>query len=114
MLVALMLSAAAPPAAASPAEIAAAVAVEFPAHDLNGDGTLSRAEFAAWMVALRAEHDARPRANRLWATAAFTAADRDCSSGVTAAELTAFLTAASPVRLPEAAANQARTTRRGG
>ena len=97
-LIAASASSVAPPAAASQtaAVVAAAVQTEFASHDLDGDGKLSRAEFDAWMVQLRAKRDRHPRAdaraNRAWADKAFAQADRDRNAGVTAAELTGFLT----------------------
>ena len=78
------------------ADVAAAIRSEFAARDLNGDGTLSRAEFGAWMAELRAKGVASAKADapatRTWVTAAFAQADRDRDAGVTEAELTAFLT----------------------
>jgi hypothetical protein len=77
------------------ADVAAAVETSFPERDLNGDGTLSRAEFGAWLAELKAK-SARARADspetRAWVTAAFSRADRDRNAGVSEAELTGFLT----------------------
>ena len=101
MFVALLAASASPvttlaAASQTAAIVAAAVQTEFPSHDLDGDGKLSRAEFDAWMVELRAKSDPHPRAdaraNRAWADKAFAQADRDRNAGVTAAELTGFLT----------------------
>lgn len=101
MFFALIAASASPVAAAAAASqtaavVAAAVQAEFPSHDLDGDGKLSRAEFDAWMVQLRTRRDPHPRAdaraNRAWADRAFAQADRDRNAGVTAAELTGFLT----------------------
>ncbi len=79
----------------APTEVVAAVESAFAERDLNGDGTLSRAEFGAWMAELKAR-GARARmdspATRAWVTAAFAQADRDRNAGVTEAELTGFLT----------------------
>ena len=77
------------------ADVAAAVETAFPTRDLNGDGTLSRAEFGAWLAELKAK-GARVRIDspqtRAWVTAAFSLADRDRNAGVSEAELTGFLT----------------------
>ena len=79
----------------APADIAAAVESGFAERDLNGDGTLSRAEFGAWMAELRAIGVRHARADapetRTWVTAAFDLADLDHDAGVSAAELLAFL-----------------------
>lgn len=95
MMVFLMMTALATQQVAS-ADVAAAVASEFAAHDLNGDGTLSRAEFGTWMAELRTKGVARAKADapetREWVTAAFTLADADRNASVTEAELTGFLT----------------------
>lgn len=81
--------------AAQPA-LADVVESEFPSYDRDGDGKLSRAEFAAWMVALKARADPSTRADapatRQWLAGAFASADKDRSAGVTEAELTGFLT----------------------
>ena len=76
------------------ADVAAAVKTSFPARDLNGDGTLSRAEFGAWLAELKAK-GAGVRADsprtRAWVAAAFSLADRDRNARVSEAELTGFL-----------------------
>ncbi|WP_375390705.1 hypothetical protein [uncultured Sphingomonas sp.] len=93
-----LIAASVSPVAASQrtAVVAAAVETEFPSHDLDGDGKLSRTEFDTWMVQLRTRRDPHPRAtaraDRAWADKAFAQADRDRNAGVTAAELTDFLT----------------------
>lgn len=77
------------------ADVEAAVEIAFPERDLNGDGTLSRTEFGAWLAELKAR-SARVRADspetRAWVTAAFSRADQDRNAGVSEAELTGFLT----------------------
>ena len=80
----------------APMEVTAAVQSEFVTRDLNGDGTLSRAEFGVWLAELRAKGvsmKADAPATRVWVTAAFARADRDRDAGVTEVELTTFLTA---------------------
>lgn len=77
-------------------DVAEAVASEYAGHDLNADGTLSRAEFGAWLAQLRAKGVTRVKVDapetRTWVTAAFDQADTDHNGGVSQAELTAFLT----------------------
>ena len=94
MLLAAALAAQEKPLPSGPA-LAAVVEQAFPAHDTNGDGKLSRAEFTAWMVALKARSDptATPasRKTRAWVASAFALADKDRSAGVTKAELTGLL-----------------------
>ena len=78
------------------ADVASAVESEFAVRDLNGDGTLSRAEFGAWMAELRAKGAARTKADapetRAWAIAAFAQADANGNAAVSEAELTGWLT----------------------
>ncbi len=94
MLIALALAATvapAKPAGHSPSaeQVAAAVDTSFSSYDLDGDGQLSRSEFAAMMAKLNA-----PR-TRTWLSGAFRTADRDRSRAVTKAELTSFFRDAS-------------------
>lgn len=82
----------------APDDVTAAVRSEFATRDLNGDGTLSRAEFGTWLAELREKGvnaKADTPATRAWVTAAFARADRDRSAGVTEGELTGFLTGVS-------------------
>lgn len=86
--------------AANPAttqsEVAAVVAREFPAFDKDGSGALDKAEFSAWMTALRKAAEPTFQAESAEATAwtdqAFAQADVDSNAAVNEAELTAFLT----------------------
>jgi hypothetical protein len=82
------------PATTTP-EVAAVVAKEFPAYDKDRSGTLSAAEFAEWMVRLKAIADPSVTADapstRTWLGAAFAQADADKSRSVTEAELNGFL-----------------------
>jgi hypothetical protein len=89
---------AAAPAAAGPApgaQIADVVGKEFPSYDKNKDGKLSRAEFGAWMFALRKASDPALKddaANKTYVSGAFTTADTDKSKSVSKDELTNYLT----------------------
>lgn len=76
-----------------PAGVAAFVAQEFGNFDGDADGELNADEFAAWLVLLQEQQSNHTRAELdLWAQGAFAQADTDDSAGVSAAELTAFLT----------------------
>lgn len=92
------------PATATPAQgqvqangsqIAQVVETQFPTYDKNGDGQLSKAEFAQWMVALKSQTDPSTKADapatKKWVGTAFTQADTDKSKAVSKAELTSFL-----------------------
>lgn len=83
----------APPAPAP--DVPAIVAREFPAYDKDRDGSLSRAEFADWMVRLKTIADPSTRADapstQTWLGAAFAQADADKSKTLTVVELTGFL-----------------------
>ncbi|MDB5679945.1 EF-hand domain-containing protein, partial [Sphingomonas bacterium] len=86
------------PAAAAPApgaQIADVVSKEFPSYDKNNDGKLSKAEFGAWMFALRKASDPALKddaANKTYVAGAFTTADTDKSKTVSKDELTNYLT----------------------
>lgn len=96
-----------PPAATAPAPAPAApaaapsdpktlIASEFPSYDKDGNGTLDKTEFAAWMTALKAKTDTKPTpAAELakWTDGAFATADKDKSKSLTLAELQTYLTA---------------------
>lgn len=81
--------------AAQPAQIAQVVDQEFGTYDKDGDGALSKTEFAAWMDKLKASTpDAKPMPaakQTAWNNAAFKQADADKSTKVDKAELTGFL-----------------------
>ena len=67
---------------------------EFPSYDKNSDGKLSKAEFGAWMFALRKASDPSLKddaANKTYVAGAFTTADTDKSKSVSKDELTNYL-----------------------
>lgn len=76
-------------------EIAAVVDTEFPSYDRNADTSLDKAEFAAWMVALKTASDPATRASDpatvAWIDGAFASADADKSKAVSKTELTKYL-----------------------
>ena len=85
-------------AAATPAnpgaQVADVVSGEFGTYDKNKNGTLNKAEFGAWMTALRTKADPSLKddaANKSWVAQAFTQADSDKSKSVSKDELTNFL-----------------------
>lgn len=87
-----------PPPASTPgsdpaAQIAAAVAADWPKYDQGGKGHLTEAEFATWLTALRAKAGKAedPAKVKAWADGAFLQADADVDTKVTPEELTAFL-----------------------
>jgi hypothetical protein len=86
------------PAAAAPApgaQIADVVGKEFPSYDRNKDGKLSKAEFGAWMFALRKASNPALKddaANKTYVAGAFATADTDKSKSVSKDELTNYLT----------------------
>lgn len=95
---------AATPTQAAPAEgqvqatgsqIAQVVDTQFPTYDKDGDGKLSKAEFAQWMVALKSQTDpstkAEAPATKKWVGTAFAQADTDKDKTVSKTELTGFL-----------------------
>ncbi len=77
------------------AQVAQAVETQFGSYDANGDGKLSRPEFAAWMVALKTASDpatqAESAATQKWVGAAFAQADTDKSRSLDKREVTGFL-----------------------
>ncbi|MCT8001775.1 EF-hand domain-containing protein [Sphingomonas sanguinis] len=92
------------PAAATPAQgqvqatgsqIAQVVDTQFPTYDKDGNGQLSKAEFAQWMVALKSQTDPSTKADapatKKWVGTAFAQADTDKSKTVSKTELTGFL-----------------------
>jgi hypothetical protein len=92
---------AAAPAAAAPTDPAAILESEFPSFDADKSGELSKAEFSAWMTALK-DRSPTPETQKLtpamqtkWLTQSFSQADTDKSKSVNLAELAKFLTAKS-------------------
>lgn len=81
--------------AATGDQVAQAVGGEFGTYDKDGNGTLSRSEFGAWMVALKTASDpatkAESPATKKWIGAAFAQADTDKSKSVSKTEITGFL-----------------------
>ena len=88
------------PAAAAPAPAAdpkAIIESEFPTYDKDGNGSLARAEFDTWLMALKeksGDTTMKPADKTSWLTTAFTTADKDKNKGVSLGELTEYLTAA--------------------
>lgn len=94
-------AAATPDAAAQPAgatQVADVVSTEFPTYDKNSDKSLDKAEFGAWMVALKSASDPSTKASdpatKKWVDGAFASADTDKSKSVTQSELTDYLSQA--------------------
>lgn len=83
---------------ASADQVAQIVDKEFPTYDKTGKGSLTKAEFAQWMVALKAQSDPTAKADaketKAWVNAAFAQADADKDRKVSKAELTGFLSKA--------------------
>lgn len=82
--------------APTPQDPKALIAREFPSYDKDGNGSLSKAEFAAWIGALKAKTDAKPETPAQLAKytdGAFATADKDKSKTITLAELQNYLTA---------------------
>lgn len=77
------------------AQVAQAVETQFGSYDANGDGKLSRPEFAAWMVALKTASDPATKAEsattQKWVGAAFAQADTDKNRSLDKGEVTGFL-----------------------
>jgi hypothetical protein len=86
--------AAAQPASAA-TQVAAVVDSEFSTYDKDKNGTLDKAEFGAWMVALKSASDPTTKADapatKTWVGQAFASADKDKSKSVSKTELTGFL-----------------------
>ena len=84
-----------PAASPSQSQVAQVVEQQFATYDKDGDGALSKTEFASWMTALKAQSAAAPKETpaqaTAWNDAAFKQADGDKSSTVTKTELTGFL-----------------------
>lgn len=86
------------PAAAAPANstdaVAKVIAADWSKYDKDNDGSLSKEEFAAWMIALRGQDPAQKAQTtdvQSWTNAAFAQADSDKSGTVTKPELERFL-----------------------
>lgn len=81
--------------AANADQVASAVDSQFGTYDKNGDGKLSRAEFAEWMVTLKTASDPSTKAEsaetKQWVNAAFAQADTDSSKALDKTEVTDFL-----------------------
>ncbi|MDO7842603.1 EF-hand domain-containing protein [Sphingomonas immobilis] len=81
--------------ASAATQVAAVVDNEFSTYDKNKDGTLDKAEFGAWMVALKSASDPSTKADapatKTWVGQAFASADKDKSKSVSKTELTGFL-----------------------
>lgn len=85
------------PAPAPASDPKAIIASEFPTYDKDGNGSLVRAEFDTWLLALKdksGEAAMKPADKMSWLKGAFTTADKDKSKGVSLVELTDYLTAA--------------------
>lgn len=83
-----------PAATPSQSQVAQVVDQQFGTYDKDGNGSLSKAEFAAWMTALKAQANAKaatPAEETAWNDAAFRQADGDKSATVSKTELTGFL-----------------------
>ena len=85
-----------PAASAAPTQtqVAQVVDQQFGTYDKDANGALSKAEFSAWMTALKAQANAKeadPAKETAWNDAAFRQADGDKSATVTKVELTGFL-----------------------
>ncbi len=76
-------------------QIAQVVNTEFPTYDKNADTNLDKAEFGAWMVALKTASDPATKAGDpatvKWIDGAFASADADKSKSVSKGELTKYL-----------------------
>lgn len=75
-------------------KVAQIVDAQFPTYDADGNGSLDKAEFGAWMASLRANDPAsKPGSAEMkkWTDQAFAQTDTDQSKSVTKAELQAFL-----------------------
>ncbi len=82
---------AAPQPAANPREV---IAQQFPNYDKDSNGTLSQAEFAAWLSEMKTAQNTEkltPAQISTWANDSFAKADKDKSKSVTVAELQGYL-----------------------
>lgn len=76
---------------ASGDQVSTIINAEFASYDKDANGTLDKAEFAAWMDALKAKAPNPQPSDAKWNDAAFAQADTDKSASLTKAELTGFL-----------------------
>ncbi|HEX8484631.1 EF-hand domain-containing protein [Sphingomonas sp.] len=80
---------------AGPDQVAQVVDSQFGTYDKDANGTLSSAEFGAWMVALKSQTDPATDANspatKKWNQAAFAQADTDKSKSLSKTEVAGFL-----------------------
>jgi len=74
-----------------PDQVAAILDSEFPSYDKDKSGSLSKAEFASWMDALKSKADPSAKPDAAWNAAAFKKADADKSADVSKTELATFL-----------------------
>lgn len=81
------------PAPSKADQVKAVVDAEFPAYDADKDGDLSKAEFTAWVSALRekAGSSTTDADAQKWLKDAFIAADADKSKKVSKVEMNNFL-----------------------
>jgi hypothetical protein len=88
--------AAAPAPSAAPSDPAAILKAEFPTYDKDANGSLSKAEFSSWLIALKgagpATEKMAPADEVKWLDKSFKDADADKNAGVNLAELTSYLT----------------------
>jgi hypothetical protein len=82
--------------ATTPAQVAEAVGRDFGTYDKDANGSLTQAEFGAWVGTLRKASEpafapGSPEAN-VWLGQAFAQADTDKNKSVSQAEVTTFLT----------------------
>lgn len=85
---------AAPEPANAGSAVASVIEADWAKYDKDENGTLSKEEFAAWMIALRAQNPAQKDEVKdvaSWANAAFAQADSDKNGSVTRPELEIFL-----------------------
>lgn len=79
-------------AAAGTDHVSTIVDAEFASYDKDGSGTLEKAEFIAWMDAMKARAPERKKpGSDTWNNAAFAQADKDKSTSLSKDELTGFL-----------------------
>lgn len=76
-------------------QVVTIVNAEFPTYDKDANGSLNKAEFGAWMVALKTASDPATKVEsaevKTWISNAFASADTDKSKSVSKTELEGFL-----------------------